>query len=137
MRNLGLALVLSVVAAGCQSVGLARYSRDDTYTRTTPRGQTVRLNGFHHLARDCQNDGRALLRIVSSTSGGSLTSRNEETFPGFRPGSERQHCNGRRRPSTAAYYTPAAGYTGRDRVVFEVFWRDGELWRETYDVDVR
>jgi hypothetical protein len=137
MMRVSLIIAGALALAGCQTAGSTRYTRDDTADKAALQGQTIRLNGYHHLARDCQSRGYASLRLVSSVSGGALVGRNETSFPSFRPNSERSHCNSRRRPVSAAYYTPARGFTGPDRVVFEVVFTDGEIWRETYNISVR
>jgi hypothetical protein len=130
-------LFLALAVTGCQSVGSPRYSRDDTTSRTALQGQTIRLNGFYQLALDCANRGAPDARIVSSVSGGAFVARVESGFPNFRADNPRARCNFRRHQGRAIYYTPRRGFTGTDRVVFELFWRDGDLWRETYNIEVR
>ncbi len=136
MRKFLLAAILSLAAAGCQTAG-TRYSRDDKSERSMLRDQTIRLNGFYNLARDCRLIGIPDVRIVSSTSGGQLAGRTETGFPSFRDGTPQAACNTRRSPARAVYYAPRPGFVGSDQVVFEVFWKDGEVWRETYTLTVR
>lgn len=53
----------------------------------------------------------------------------------YGPG-EYQHCNGKPGPSLAFEYTSRPGYRGPDRFGLRVRYRDGEIRRAQFNVDV-
>jgi hypothetical protein len=130
------AMAVLLALSACQTAGV-QYKRDDSDTRAVSQGQTIRLNRFYQLELDCRSVGLPEIKLVSASAGGRIVGQAMTGFPFFKADNPRAKCNSRRSPARGVFYTPAPGFTGVERVVFEVFWVDGDVWRETYTVTVR
>jgi hypothetical protein len=138
IRTLAPVMLMALVAAGCETTG----SRDNpasfrVYDRSVQTGQTLRLNGFYNLTRDCKNISRGRVVSFSTSAGGVVSSRHEMAFPTYPNGHSHRACNGIKSPGTAVYYQPRAGFRGTDVVRFQVAWPDGDVWTNTVTVEVK
>jgi len=79
----------------------------------------------------------ATLTVVQPPAHGVATVSDEPYFVAYPPGNPRSICNDRKVPGHQAFYTAAAGYAGRDRVVLEGSSPDGQVRRIDVEVDVR
>lgn len=90
------------------------------------------------LEPDCTvHEPGATLAILQPPAHGSATVSDEPYFASFPPGNPRSACNNRKVPGHQAFYTAAAGYTGRDRMVLQGSSPDGRVRQITVDIEVR
>jgi hypothetical protein len=131
-------LGLAAMLAGCQSTNSnAEWGRVDAVSRSVLAGNSIQIDSYHHIARDCRSLGLARLRVVSPPSGGTLTSRPTTHFPSYGANNAYAACNARRVPSLGVIYTARRGFQGQDTARYELYWTDGDVWTYTLTVDVR
>jgi hypothetical protein len=77
------------------------------------------------------------LRILKAPSHGTARISDEPLFLAFPADNPRSACNSRKVPGHQAFYAPAAGFTGRDRVVLEGASPEGRVRQITVDIEAR
>lgn len=87
---------------------------------------------------DCtEHEPGSALRILKPPAHGTARVSDEPLFLAFPANNPRSACNNRKIPGHQAFYTAAAGFTGRDKVVLEGASPEGRVRQITVDIEVR
>jgi len=128
--------VASTVLAGCNTVsgpgpdGL----RHIHLTKAAVSGQKTRIGHSFKTNGNCGVDQLPDIAILQPSQHGKVETETEAGYTHFKGAYAR--CNTQRIPGMATYYTSAPGYSGRDRVVTRVSFRDGRIDEATIDINV-
>ena len=100
-------------------------------------GQQVRIWYATMLNPDCTAMGSMSAQIIEQPQHGQAIVSDGSFYPTFLPPNPRAVCNSRRVPGKEAYYTSAANFRGRDRVVIRNATSEGRMRNVIVDIDVR
>lgn len=89
------------------------------YRRTVPAGTTTVLDFSCRVNPDCSSRGIPRLWLVQPPAHGEASIVQGQGFPKFPPDSPFAVCNVLEVPGAILAYTPQAGFTGPDSLVFE------------------
>ncbi len=123
-------IVQRVPSAPPQGVQAIRLSKE------TMAGQKIRLWSAVLLNPDCTPSGTITSSVIDSPRHGQLDIVDAPTFPNYLPPNPRVACDRKAVPGKQVFYTPAADFHGRDRMVFQNATSDGYVRRFTVDVRV-
>jgi hypothetical protein len=131
----GLAALVAIALSGCNATENARERR--VATKAVVAGGKVELNGYRSLELDCSANPAPRINIIQKPAFGTVSTERNTAFPAFPADNPRSRCNTRRVPNLSVVYRANANAGAKDRVVFEVIWHDGELWKADYTILVR
>lgn len=97
-------------------------------------GQEIFLRHGMSLERDCTPLRPIRVVVTKPPKGGTVTSREIQSFPNYERENVRFKCNSERHAAMAAYYTANDTFKGTDHFSFAVIYYDGEA--RFYDVEM-
>ena len=103
------------IAMICLGAGLARAQPVEDTAVTTTAGKDVRLGAYAAFKRDCSGGVAANLRPAGDQHGGVLVITSGTLSTSHVPG-----CSTVTSPARIISYRPNPGFTGTDRVTFDV-----------------
>ena len=108
----------------------ATFAQDANYTSVTATSEKPVQLGYHASAhKNCTPAALPTIRVIEAPKSGTLTVRRAVLTTDKVVG-----CPGLKTPAQAVFYLAHAGYTGPDRVKYEVTTENGEV--ATYDVTI-
>jgi len=124
-----LQFVSSSVAAGflVATAALAQSANYASYETTTDK--PVQLGYYASAHKNCTPAALPTVRVLEAPKGGVLIVRK-----GVLATDQVAGCTGLKTPAQIAFYQPRAGYTGPDRVSYEVTSENGDV--ATYEMTI-
>ena len=107
-----------------------------TVSTTTMAGATLTLAEPQALNPDCSPLGPVVVKVTAPPDHGSVHIAQGMIFSDFKPGDPPYFCNARRTPATLVSYRAAAGYSGDDVAVIQVFFPSGRAPLIRYNITV-
>ena len=118
--------------------GPTRGFQKTSISKATVGSSPIRLWANTAINPDCSaQTPAATLTIISPPNHGQATISDDRYFLSFPPTNPRSACNARKVPGHQAFYTAAAGFTGRDHVVLQGTSPDGRVRQISVDIEVR
>ena len=123
-----------VLASGASASGYQKLTVAKAAVGSTP----IRVWANTAIDPDCSvHAPGATLTILEQPKHGAAVVKDEPYFAAFPPVNPRSACNARKVPGHQAFYTAAAGFKGRDRMVLQGSSPDGSVRRIAVDITVR
>jgi hypothetical protein len=104
---------------------------------TALSGQRVRMGYSASLNNDCSTSGDIKARLADPPRNGTADIVMEKGFTRFPKGDQKFKCNEKQSDVQAYYYQSRDGFKGKDKVVIETFFSNGNYRKRTYNIDVR
>lgn len=90
-----------------------------------PSGQQQRLDFFASLDNACVPLGRPSVAVIRPPAHGHAEGRQFAYYPGYSANNPHAHCNDRKVPGEALFYTSDPGYAGADPFIVSVLFPSG------------
>lgn len=118
MWFVGLALISStVILSACQTSDPSKVRMGGgVQSVATKAGKPVLLTNILNYNPDCSIGRSPTVKVVSGPSHGGVQFKNVAGMLPKGPENAPNQCHSRRIAAIASYYTPAAGFTGSDKV---------------------
>lgn len=97
-------------------------------------GQKTRIGINFKTNGNCGVDQQPDVTVIKPPQHGKIDTQTEAGYTHFTNANAR--CNTQKMPGMATYYTSAPGYSGKDKVVTRVSFRDGRVDEDTVDINV-
>jgi hypothetical protein len=141
---LALALILTPAAVSAQDTKktaakaeITRPIAETIVNRDAFSGSEIRIAAMQVVNADCTSGPTPLLRIATAPQNGEQR-QEEVTVPVDRKASDpRASCNGKPVTAVGVFYKSKDGFTGKDNVVIEVDFKNGNVRRFNYKITVR
>lgn len=133
-RSLTIALLAGAAVTSQAHAQDSRQSRQ--FLRSTAPGRDVLVQHYGQWDQHCTPSGLPSVSVVTNPSHGSVSVRTGTEVVSNPPRVGATDCRGKTMPASLVWYTPAAGFKGRDSFVYEVHLPHGTL-HDTAIVDVR
>lgn len=120
-----------------QKAEILKFEAGGQATKSIFAGNESRIGALNSVLSDCNSGPRPDVRVIKGPANGEI--RFEPlTIPIDRPkNNARAHCNGKPTDALGLYYKPKEGFTGEERITIDADWRNGNVDRFTYIVNVR
>jgi transglutaminase-like putative cysteine protease len=106
-------------------------------TRTVAAEQQARIGFLSNISPDCSSTPFADVRLIEEPKHGQATLKQDTGFTNFAKENPRFECNKQRSEGTALLYQSEDGYTGKDSVVVELLYAEGNASSVRYSIDVK
>ena len=100
-------------------------------------GQEIRIWWATLLNPDCTAAGTMTTRVLEQPHHGQVRVSDEPFFPNYVQPNPRAVCDAQKSPGKQAFYTPATGFHGRDKLVIENATSEGRMRRIIADINVQ
>jgi hypothetical protein len=105
--------------------------------RAAAAEQQARIGFLTNIDPDCTTTPFANVRIVEEPKHGQATLKQDTGFTNFPKENPSFECNKDRSEGTAVFYRSEAGYTGKDSMVVELLYAEGNESSLRYSIDVK
>jgi hypothetical protein len=100
-------------------------------------GDRVRMGYSVSLNGDCTTSGELKSRLAEQPKNGAAEIVTEKGFTNFSKDDPQFKCNEKQSDIQSYYYQSRDGFKGKDRVVIETFFHNGNYRKRVYNIDVR
>lgn len=131
------ALSISLVGLVCISQANAMELSPTTTISSVAMGVRTRIGFSYALNPDCSVEGPITVRILQSPKSGKFESLDEEGNSAYASTDQKFRCNLEKRAVSKYYYTSDDGFAGKDRLVIETFFPNGNSRKRTFEITVK
>ena len=108
-----------------------------TTVPTVASGVRTRIGLSFSLNTDCSVDGAIIVRVLQPPKNGKFESIDEEGNSAYEATNQKFRCNVESRIVSKYFYTSDEGFSGKDRLVIETFFVNGNSRKRTFDITVK
>ena len=131
-------LLTAALAVFAAAPSLAQnYDRTIKLNKRVLAGDSILLDAFRTLNVDCTANPIPRINLIRTPDLGRVLVKREMMNSTFGKDNPRFKCNRRKSPSQTVHYRALDNAAGTDKVEFEVYWYDGEVWKIDATVNVR
>jgi hypothetical protein len=105
--------------------------------RSVFSGNEMRLGAFGTLNSDCSSGSLPDIRLVKSPASGEISFEETRSIVGVRPTHPWRVCNGLQYDTIRMSYKSRDDFVGKDRVIIDIDFKNGNVRRLTLLIDVR
>ena len=108
-----------------------------TTVATVADGARTRIGFSFSLNQDCSVAGPIIVRVLQAPKNGNFESVDEEGFSSYEKSDQRFRCNTESRIVQKYFYTSNIGFTGKDQVVIETFFSNGNSRKRIFNITIK
>jgi hypothetical protein len=138
------AIALNAAAATAQEskkpsskVDIVRTIPETIVNREAFSGNEIRIAAMQVVNADCTSGPIPLLRVATAAQSGEQRQEEVTVAVDRKAGDPRASCNGKPVTAVGVFYKSKEGFTGKDNVVIDVDFKNGNVRRFNYKITVR
>ena len=108
-----------------------------TTVSTVVSGIRTRIGFSFSLNPDCSVDGTIVVRVLQPPKNGKFESVDEIGNSNYEKKDQKFRCNIESRLVSKYFYTSDEGFSGKDRLMIETFFPNGNSRKRTFEVTVK
>jgi hypothetical protein len=144
--KIALLLMIGLTAAAGPAIAQQTPAKKASIVRTIPEsnerrnvfsGNEARLSVMNYVNSDCSAGPMPDVRIVTPPTNGELRFEQIKYAVSRSKENSRHHCNGKIVDAVGVFYKSKEKYTGSEKAVVDVDFRDGTVRRFVYSIEVR